>query len=163
MGRSSWTSAGFNWSVSSCPAEVRKSGRENLEFRLPCSIKTFQDGNRHFGTQRHDHVPNTSQWSQSHKIRQVLSPGGRLPRSPSPAQVGDTRAKCRGIVDIATASPAAPKRMTGKRLLDVFRGSGFLAKSTNHFGMRGCVLDTKFGSRTTCSHQHSRRRLRWRM
>ena len=37
--------------------------------------------------------------------------------------------------------------MTGKYLLDVFGGLGFLAKTTNHFGLRGYVLDTKFGPR----------------
>ena len=52
-------SAGFNGSTSSCP----NSGRE-IQFRLPCSSKNVQDCNRHFGTQRHDRVPNASQWSQ---------------------------------------------------------------------------------------------------
>ena len=32
-------------------------------------------------------------------------------------------------------------------MLDVFSGSGFLAKATNHLGLRCYVLDTKFGSR----------------
>ena len=42
----------------------RKSGRENLEFRLSWCSKNVQEGNRHFGTQRYDFVPNTSQWRQ---------------------------------------------------------------------------------------------------
>ena len=37
--------------------------------------------------------------------------------------------------------------MTGKFLLDVFGGSGFLTKATNYLGLRGYVLDTKFGPR----------------
>ena len=47
----------------------------------------------------------------------------------------------------ATASPAARKRMTGDTLIDVFGGSGFLGKATNHLGLRGYVLDTQFGLR----------------
>ena len=35
--------------------------------------------------------------------------------------------------------------MTGKSLIDVFGGSGFLSQATNHLGLRGCVFDTKFG------------------
>ena len=63
-GLSSWTSAGFNGSTSSCPAEVWTYGKADVEFQLPCSSNILQDGNRRFGTLRHDHVPNTSQWSQ---------------------------------------------------------------------------------------------------
>ena len=37
--------------------------------------------------------------------------------------------------------------MTGKYLLDMFGGSGFLSKATNHLGLRGYVLDTKVGPR----------------
>ena len=47
----------------------------------------------------------------------------------------------------ATASPAAHKRMIGKYLLDEFGGPGFLTQASNHFGLRGGVLDTKFGPR----------------
>ena len=32
-------------------------------------------------------------------------------------------------------------------MLDVFNSPGFLAKATNHLGLRGYVLDTKFGPR----------------
>ena len=42
-----------------------------------------------------------------------------------------------------TVRPAAHKRMTGKAMLDVFGGSGFLTDVTNHSGQRGCVLDTE--------------------
>ena len=42
---------------------------------------------------------------------------------------------------------AAHKRVTGKCMLDVFGGSGFLAKATNHLGLRGYVLDTGVGPR----------------
>ena len=31
--------------------------------------------------------------------------------------------------------------------VDVFGGPGFLAKASNHLGLRGYVLDTKFGPR----------------
>ena len=78
------------------------------------------------------HVPNTSQWAsidqvrvqeiqtklveglqQCRKIRQQ-SPGGPLPLSPALASKlsGNTRATSRGIVDKATASPLAHKRMS---------------------------------------------------
>ena len=33
-------------------------------------------------------------------------------------------------------------------MLDVFGGPGFLAKASNHLGLRGDVLDTKFGPRS---------------
>ena len=76
---------------------------------------------------------------QCHKIEQVQSIGGRLQHSTSPVpnQVGNTRATCRSFVDKATASPADHKRMTGKYLLDVFGGRGFLPKVLNHLGLRG--------------------------
>ena len=108
-------------------------------------------------------VPNTSQFEckvsqlatsansfqQCRKIRQEQSSRGRLPLSPSrgPKQAGNTRATCRGTGDRAIANPSAHKRMTGKRMLDVFGGPGFLAKATNHLGLRGYVLDTRFGPR----------------
>ena len=66
--------------------------------------------------------------------------------APTPGQAGNTSATCRGIIDNASASPAAHKRMTGKSLLGVFGGSGFQAKATNHFGLRGHVLDTEIWS-----------------
>ena len=69
------------------------------------------------------------------------------PLSPSPAQkqIGHTRATC--VVDKATAGPAARKSMTGKYLLDMFGGAGFLSKATNDLGLRGYVLDTTFGTK----------------
>ena len=70
------------------------------------------------------------------------------PLSPSPApQAGNTRATSRGIVDMATSGPPGHRRTTGEYLLDVFGGSGFLSKATNHLGLRCHVLDTKFGPR----------------
>ena len=50
-------------------------------------------------------------------------------------------------VDEATAGPSVYKRIAGKYLLNVFDGSGFLAKAENHLGLRGHVLDTNFGPR----------------
>ena len=90
-------------------------------------------------------TPQRDQWRVL-KIRQKQSLGGRLPLSPAnaPKQAGNTRATCRGIVD---TSPSAHKRMTGNYLLDVFGRPGFLAKATNHLGLRACVLDAKFGTR----------------
>ena len=32
-------------------------------------------------------------------------------------------------------------------MLDVFGGSGFPTKATNHLGLRGYLIDTKFGPR----------------
>ena len=37
--------------------------------------------------------------------------------------------------------------MTGKYMLDVFGGPGFLEKASNDLGLRGYVLDTKLGPR----------------
>ena len=97
----------------------------------------------------------TSQWSRHRSGARFQHPARSAktrsvaPRSPWPAskQAGNTRATCRGIVDNATLSPAVHKRMTGKYQLDVFGGSGFLTKATNNPGLRGHVLDTKFGPR----------------
>ena len=47
----------------------------------------------------------------------------------------------------AFADPVVRKRMTRKYMLDVFGGSGFVAKATNHFCLHGYVLDTKFEPR----------------
>ena len=35
--------------------------------------------------------------------------------------------------------------MTGKYFVDLFGGSGFLSKASNHMVLRRYVLDTKFG------------------
>ena len=53
----------------------------------------------------------------------------------------------RNKLETVVANPSARKRMTGKYMLDVFGGHGFLAKASNHLGLRGYVLDAKFGSR----------------
>ena len=55
-------------------------------------------------------------------------------RSPASKQAGNTGAMCRGIVDRAIANPSAHKRMTGKYMLDVLGGLGFVAKATKHLG-----------------------------
>ena len=60
-----------------------------------------------------------------------------------PKQNGNTPVRCRGVVDKAFADPVVRKRMTGEYMQNVFGGSGFVAKATNHFGLRGFVLDTK--------------------
>ena len=64
---------------------------------------------------------------------------------PAPKQVGNTRATCTGVIDRAIPSLAAHSRMAGQCMLDVFGGPGFLANASNHLGLRGHVLDTKFG------------------
>ena len=61
-GRSSRSNAGFKGQQALAPAEAWKSGRADLEFRLHCSGEKVET--RLSGTQRHDHVPNTSQWGQ---------------------------------------------------------------------------------------------------
>ena len=60
MGRSSWTNAGDKGRQTLAPAEAWKSERADLEFRLRCSGEKVETVNRLSGTQRHDHVPNTS-------------------------------------------------------------------------------------------------------
>ena len=88
-------------------------------------------------------VCQTRQWSQhrpgagfQYSATSARNEGGRLPLSPAPAprQAGNTRATCRGNVDNATTSPAPHKRLTGKLLLHLFGGSGFLAESDRSFG-----------------------------
>ena len=148
-------------------AKVWRSGRGQLELRSPRRSKLVPDSNRRFG------VPSTSQRSQhrscagfqnfarSAKTRSLapLSP------SPTPKQVGNTRATCRGVIDKTIPSPAVRNRMTGNYFMDVFGGFGFLSKATNHLGLRGCVLDTKFGPwyDATQPYQISTRRRRWKV
>ena len=48
--------------------------------------------------------------------------------------------------------PVVHRRVTGKYMLDEFGGSGFMSKATNHLGLRGYVLDTKFGPRHDVTH-----------
>ena len=50
----------------------------------------------------------------------------------------------------------------------MFGRSGFLSQATNHWGLRGCVLNTKFGHQydvtpVICSYQNSTGRLRWKV
>ena len=80
--------------------------------------------------------------------------------SPVPKQVGKTRATCPGTVEKVTAPPTADKRMTGKYMLDVFGGPGFLAKTSNHLGSRGNVLDAKLGPRYDMTKAHVLTRIR---
>ena len=54
MGQSSWISAGFNGSRSSCPALKAGISEEKSGISIPCSSKNCQDCDR----------PNASQWSQ---------------------------------------------------------------------------------------------------
>ena len=53
----------------------------------------------------------------------------------------------RSAVFTTIADPAIRKRMNGKYMADVFGGFGYLTKAIKHWGLRGCVLDTKFGLR----------------
>ena len=152
MGPSSWTSVGFNGSRISCP----------------CSSKDVQHSNRFLTAQRHDHAPNASQWGQhrsgarvqnfarSSKTRSMESfqqcrkrrqkqSSGAL--SLSRCKLETTARRAQATVDTATVSPSSHKWMTAKYMLDVFGGARFLARTTNHLGLRGCVLDTKFGPR----------------
>ena len=41
------------------------------------------------------------------------------------------------------ANPPGHKRTSGKFLVDVFGGSGFVAKAIHHLGLRGYVLETQ--------------------
>ena len=150
------------------PAPARTQGGKfggSLEFQLPCSSENVQDCNRHFEPQEHDHVPNAAQCSQfrsgawfqnsarsaktrsvdnvqqCHKIRQKQSSGGRLPL---------TRARSRTCSCLRECFQLA-SRVTGARLRNVFSGHGFLTKATHRLGLRGFVLDTKFGPRCDVS------------
>ena len=88
-------------------------------FRFPCSSKHVQGCNRHF----------------------CDSTAARFQNS---ARSAKTRS-CLGVVDKAFADPVILKRTTGKYVLDVFGGPGYLAKASNQLGLRGDVLNTKFG------------------
>ena len=70
--------------------------------------------------------------------------------------IGNTRVPCRGVVDKAVVH----KRMTGKYMLDVFGGSGFVAKATSHLGLRGYVFDTKFGPKYDVTQHRTLTRIR---
>ena len=96
----------------------RESGGENLELRLPCGSNIVHDGKRRFGTQRHDHVPNTSlrshhqlnagfQNSARNAETRLVAPLSLLSAS---TQSGNTRVSCRGGVDRAFADPVVHKR-----------------------------------------------------
>ena len=133
MGRSSWTSAGFNRATGSCPhSKAGNPEEKNWKFDHLAAAKDVRRSNWSFRTQRHDNVPNASQWSQ-HRSGAISSPS----LLSAPKQSGNICATCRGIVDKAFADPAVRKRMTGKYMLDVFGASGFVAKATNHIGLRG--------------------------
>ena len=113
--------------------QTRHSGASIDRVRV---FRTFQE------------VQNRVQWSAFSSVARYDS-GGRLPLSPAPTpgQAGNTRVTCRGTVDKAAASLVTHKHMTGKYMLHVFGGSGVLTKAINHLGLRGHVLDTKFGPR----------------
>ena len=83
-------------------------------------------------------------------------------------KLGNTRAPSRGVVDKATGSPAAHKRMTGKSIRDVFGGNDFLTRATHRLDLHGCVLDNTFWSQVLriTANRLSRilqGRLRWKM
>ena len=131
-GQSSWTSAGFSGSTSSCPRSRREIRRiksvisitlqqQDCSKRQPTlwelsgmTLYQTRQWSRHrsgAGFQNSTTCANTrsvESFEQSHKIQQEQSPGGRLPLppSPTPRQAGNTRATCRGNVDRATACPA---------------------------------------------------------
>ena len=123
-------------------AEVWESVGENLEFQSHCRSEIVQDGNRRFGTQRHAHVSNTSQWSQHRSSARFRNSARRAktrsvaPLSPSPApkRVGNTRATCRGVIDKTIPSPAVRQLMTGKSFIDVFGGSGHTVEGDKSSG-----------------------------
>ena len=136
---------------------------------LPSSSKHVPHGNRHFWTQRHDSVPNASQWSQHrsgtrsqntarnaktrsvegvqqcHKIRQKQAADYHsLPRSLRDKL--KTLAQRVGVEETKRFQvQPVHKRMTGKSLIDVFSGSGFLSQATSLLGLRVHVFDIKFG------------------
>ena len=123
MGLSSWTSAGFKGQQAPSHTQSRESGR----------------------------VPNASQWSQH--------------RSGTRFQNSGRSAKTRSVTPLSPPRPLRDKQETraeellmqrlqvhrlasaGKYMIDVFGGSCFLAKTKNHWGLCGYVVDTKFGPR----------------
>ena len=52
----------------------------------------------------------------------------------------ETRATCRGIVGRTGVTASSHRRMTDTYMLDVFGGSGFLEKTSDHLVLRGYVL-----------------------
>ena len=140
-----------SWSQrsSSCAAKVWKSGGLHLIFRLPCRGKNDQVDDRRFETQRLDQAPHVTMEPTSIQYRSsALCEKSRYDVGHTTLSFVRSETKwCCGVVDQAFADPAVYKRMTGKFLIDVFGGSGFVAKATYHLGLRGRVLDTKFGLR----------------
>ena len=129
--------------------------RNLLNFQLPCRRKTssrrptLRDSagltRFHTRTQWNRHQSSTgSQHSARNAKTRLVTPLSPLS---APKQSVNTRAACRGVIDQAFADPALRKRMIGRSMFEVFSGSGFMAKTANHMGSRGHVLDTKFGAR----------------
>ena len=93
-------------------------------------------------------VQRRGQWSsvtRYDKSRRLAADYHSLPRLRNKLETLAQRAEV--FLTKATESPAAHRRMTGKYMIDVFGGSGFLTKVTNQLGLRGYVLDTKLGAR----------------
>ena len=146
MGRSIWTSAGFNRSTSSC-----------LSWK--CGSKDVQGSNQRLGTQRHDYVPNTSRWSQHrlgarfqnswkkckdevnekrsavHKKGQKQSSGGSPPLSPAPATETSWKEtlarRAQGMLIETISSQADEWKVCARRV----RWTWLLGESVKSFGL----------------------------
>ena len=138
MGRSLWISNGFSGSTSSRPHSKRETWKKIWNFDYPAAAKIFMSATDALGLNgmtmyqtRHSgasidrvrgfrslqEVQKRGQWKAFSSVTRydessrLATDYHCLPRTPK--QVGNTRATCRGIVDKATSSPAAHKRMAG--------------------------------------------------
>ena len=173
MGRSAWTRAGFNGSKKllpqlKCGNLTDHSGisttlpQQNCSIQqptpwdsaaFPCAkhvtvVPAF-DRVRVFPTLTLLEIPKRGRWHHS-----LLRPlRDKLETLVQRAEV---------LLTKAILVPAVQKRMSGRYLLDVFGGSGFLATAANHLGLRGHWSQVRRG-KAPCSHQNSTRRLRWKL
>ena len=122
------------------PTDCWEPRRADLELRLPCSGENVQGSNPLFGTQRHDHVPDTPRWGQHRSGAWVLNSA----RSSKNEDSGE-----RSAVSDDAANSSRLAQTLGRQVLagPLFGGTCDLAKTTAHMRLRGFVLDTKFGSK----------------
>ena len=135
-GQSYRISAGFKESTSSClHTQGWKSGGTNLDhaaakrFKIATDIVGLNSMTTHQGASI-DRVRGfrTLQEAQRRDQWKAFTSVTRydktvICRPTAPRQAGNIRATCRGIIDKATASSAAHKRMIGKYMLDMFGGT----------------------------------------
>ena len=90
-----------------CRTLGRKSGKENLEFRFPCSSEDVRHSSGRCQHRSGKCFPHFARSAKTNAITPLFS-------TPTPKQAGNTCATCRGVVDQAFADPTVHICMTGK-------------------------------------------------